>query len=135
MKKLLLISLMVLSLGATGLFVHAPQVFADSTSTAQSEVCAGANQGNTDSSGGGCTSGSLDPIIKSVINIMSIIVGIIAVIVLIYGGFRYVTSAGDTAKVTAARTTIVYALVGVVIVALAQIIVQFVLNRVVTNGT
>jgi Tfp pilus assembly protein PilN len=47
---------------------------------------------------------------------------------IIYGGFRYVTSAGDSSKITAARQTIMYALVGLVVVALSQLLVKFVLN-------
>jgi len=48
---------------------------------------------------------------------------------LIFGGFRYVTSGGKQESVTSAKNTIIYAIIGLVIVALAQIIVQFVLNK------
>ena len=68
-------------------------------------------------------------IITQVINIFSIIVGVIAVIMIIYGGFRYITSGGDSGKVGDAKNTILYAIIGLVLVALAQFIVKFVLNR------
>ena len=49
---------------------------------------------------------------------------------IIYGGFRYVTSGGDSGHVSSAKNTIIYAIVGLVVVALAQFIVQYVLNQV-----
>ncbi len=68
--------------------------------------------------------------IKTVINIMSVFAGAAAVIMLIVGGFRYVTSSGNAEATKSAKNTIIYALVGLVIVAFAQIIVQFVINGV-----
>ena len=67
---------------------------------------------------------------EDVINILSWIVGIVSVIMIIIGGFRFLTSAGDAGNVQAARNTIVYALVGLAIVAFAQAIVAFVLSRI-----
>jgi hypothetical protein len=72
---------------------------------------------------------SLGSILTEVINIMSLLVGAICVIMIIVGGFKYVTSGGESNNVTGAKNTIVYAIVGLVIVALAQIIVHFVLSR------
>ncbi len=76
----------------------------------------------------------VNKIITLVINIFSLIVGVIAVIMIIVGGLKYITSSGDSGNVTGAKNTILYAIVGLVIVALAQIIVRFVLNKV-TNQT
>jgi cytochrome bd-type quinol oxidase subunit 2 len=69
-------------------------------------------------------------ILKKIINILSVLVGAIAVIMVILGGFRYVTSAGSEKGVESAKKTILYALIGLVIVALAQVIVHFVLNNI-----
>lgn len=66
---------------------------------------------------------------KSVINFLSAAVGVIAVAMMMVGGLRYVTSAGNEQGVKGARNTILYALVGLVIVAFAQIMVHFVLNK------
>lgn len=74
-------------------------------------------------------------VIALVINIFSIIVGVIAVIMIVYGGFRYITSGGDTTKVTSARNTILYAIIGLIIVALAQFIVKFVLAKALNSTT
>lgn len=76
----------------------------------------------------------IDDIVKTVINIFSWVVGVVAVIMIIVGGFRYVTAGGDSNNVSAAKNTIIYAIIGLVIVAMAQFIVQFVLNKVVTTN-
>jgi hypothetical protein len=86
---------------------------------------------STDVAGG--TSG-IENIVTTVINIFSVIVGIVSVIMIIYGGFRYVTSGGDSGNVSSAKNTIIYAVIGLVVVALAQFIVQFVLDKVTNSG-
>lgn len=68
-------------------------------------------------------------LLKRIINIFSIIVGVIAVIMIIIGGLKYITSGGDSGNISSAKNTIIYALVGLVIVALAQFIVRFVLGQ------
>lgn len=67
--------------------------------------------------------------VTTVVNVLSVVVGIVAVIMIIIGGFRYVTSGGKQESVSAAKNTILYAVIGLVIVALAQVIVRFVLTR------
>lgn len=57
-------------------------------------------------------------------------VGIISVVMLIYGGLRYVISGGDSKKVTDAKNTILYAIIGLVISILAFAIVNFVINTI-----
>lgn len=78
---------------------------------------------------GGADETSLNGLIAKIINIISVIVGIIAVVMIIIGGFKYITSGGDSGKVSSAKNTIIYAIVGIVIVALAQFIVKFVLGQ------
>ncbi len=73
--------------------------------------------------------GKINDLVTQIVNVFSILVGIVAVIMIIYGGFRYITSGGDSGNVTTAKNTILYAIVGLVIVAFAQIIVKFVLNK------
>ena len=89
---------------------------------------------NISLSGGSCdVSGGttrVEDTIRTIINIFSIIVGAVAVIMIIVGGFRYITSGGDSGNIGSAKNTILYAIVGLVIVAIAQAIVQFVLNEV-----
>lgn len=76
------------------------------------------------------SSEKVNEIVALVINIFSWIVGVVAVIMIIYGGFQYITAAGNESKVSGAKNTILYALIGLVIVALSQIIVKFVLGSV-----
>lgn len=68
-------------------------------------------------------------LLNSVINILSIVVGAVSVIMIIIGGFRYIISGGDSAGVTAGKNTILYAVVGLVVVLFAQVIVRFVLTQ------
>ena len=72
-----------------------------------------------------------DSIIRRVINLMLYAVGVISVIMLIYGGFRYVISGGQKESVTAAKNTILYAIVGLIISIFAYAIVKFVISAVV----
>ena len=57
-------------------------------------------------------------------------VGIISVIMLIIGGIRYVISGGDSKKVTDAKNTIMYAIIGLIIAILSYAIVNFVITAV-----
>ncbi len=66
-------------------------------------------------------------IFTTVVNVMLFIIGAICVIMLIWGGIRYTTSAGNAASVTAAKNTIMYAIIGLVIAFLAFALVNWVL--------
>lgn len=63
-------------------------------------------------------------------NTILFFVGIISVIMLIWGGLRYVVSGGDSKKVTDAKNTVLYAVIGLVISLLSFAIVNFVINAV-----
>jgi hypothetical protein len=98
--------------------------------TNASDVCQGLAL-----TGGQCgpddpTKPGINSTIKLVINLLSLVVGVISVIMIIIGGLKYITSQGESSNVNGAKNTILYAIVGLVIVALAQIIVKFVLNKV-----
>lgn len=105
----------------------AQTVSAYDISGAKSAACAGIG----DTTGGSCSADSgstFDSIISTVINVFSIIVGIVAVIMLIVSGFKFITSGGESNSVASAKKGIIYAIIGLVVVALAQFIVHFVLN-------
>lgn len=72
------------------------------------------------------SSGKLDGIVSAAVNIISFIAGIAAVIMVVVAGFKYITSGGDATKVGSAKNSLIYALIGVAIVVLAQILVHFV---------
>jgi hypothetical protein len=67
-------------------------------------------------------------IFVTIVNIFLFIIGAIAVIMLIYGGIRYTISGGDSKNVTAAKDTILYAVVGIIVAILAYAIVNFVIS-------
>ncbi len=69
-------------------------------------------------------------ILKSVLNILSYAIGIIAVIVIIIAGLRLILSGGDPQTLNSARNAIIYAAIGIVVAALAQSIVVFALKNV-----
>lgn len=65
---------------------------------------------------------------RSIVNVFSAIIGVTAVVFLLYGGFRYITSGGSTEKVGDAKKTIIFAIIGLIVVALAQVIVNLTLS-------
>lgn len=79
--------------------------------------------------GEGAASGVNRPndLVKNVVNGILYFVGILSVVMLIWGGILYTTSAGDSNKVTTAKNTIMYAVIGLVVAIFAYAIVNFVL--------
>ncbi len=130
-----LLALALLIVPAAPLAVVGVAVAADAPSI-QGNLCQGAELqsgvgneatcGTTTADAGG----NVNSLIADVINIFSLVVGVVSVIMIIIGGFRYITSGGDSSNVSNAKNTILYAIIGLVIVALAQFIVRFVLSRV-----
>lgn len=122
--KLFLASLGVM-MGIASLVVNPAAVVAQSnpSGSAKSDICKGINN-----AGGGCNERGegLSDVLKLVVQIISVIAGVAAVIMIIIGGLRYITSGGDSSKVASAKSAIIYAIIGLVIVALAQIIVRYV---------
>lgn len=82
------------------------------------------------SSGDNPIAGSKDSILAKAIRLVLIVAGVAAVIMIIVGGFQYVLSSGDSNRVNTAKNTIIYALVGLVVAVLAQVILSFVIKRV-----
>lgn len=105
--------------------VYTQNAFADGLSNVQSGVT------KTKDAAGGL---SMQTVISTVIGTMLFIVGLLAVVMLIYGGIRYVTSHGDKAQVTAAKETIMYAVVGLVVAIAAFAVVQWITNDVFKGG-
>ena len=131
LKNNLLIIVSLLTMGAPVLVPAAVYAEGCGTSTANSVADgASAASGDTvDCSGDVGDASGLTALARNIVNIFSIIVGAVAVIMIIYGGFRYITSGGDSNSVGSAKNTLIYAIVGLIIVALAQLIVRFVLTQ------
>ena len=78
---------------------------------------------------GGTPRGSdLKGAIAGLINVALSLIAIIALAFLIFGGFKYIVAHGDEQKLTAAKSTVLYSLVGLVIVGLAAVIINFVID-------
>lgn len=138
-RSFILVGIMSLSFGAP---VLAPALAGvASAETIQQSLCKGVDNAATGGSATDCgTAGKtgtadLSGIAQKIVNIFSIIVGIVAVIMIIYGGFKYITSGGDSGNVSSAKNTLIYAIIGLIIVALAQIIVHFVINTATSSTT
>ncbi len=73
---------------------------------------------------------SLMSTLSVIINVALGVIGFVAVVMIIFGGVQYTTSSGDAAKVTKAKNTILYGIVGLVIALLAFAIVNFILSNI-----
>ena len=135
LKKLVIVLALVMNAGAPSLIL-APVALAASTTpgtlaanttpaggSAKDQACEGLPDGCSTNGGS-----SINSIMRTIINLLSVIVGIVAVVMIIIAGLRYITSGGDANKVGGAKNALIYALVGIVVVALAQILVHFVLG-------
>lgn len=95
--------------------------------TAQQQVCAGIGL-----AGGNCNAGGaseVNKVLALVINLVSLIVGIAAIVMIIFAGMKFITSGGDPSKVSSAKNSVIYALVGLVVVASAQLAVHYIINK------
>ena len=102
-----------------GASLEVPQTNPDGT--INQNACSTSNQDSAN---------NVTKLVTLAVNIFSWVIGVVAVFAIIYGGFKYITSAGESGGVTSAKNTILYAIIGLVIVALAQVIVKFVLGNV-----
>ena len=68
-------------------------------------------------------------LIKTVVNVLLWAVGVLSVIMIIFSGFRYITSSGDASKTKSAQSTLIYSVVGLIVAIMAWAIVNMVINR------
>jgi hypothetical protein len=137
MKKMIVaIALAVGLLAPAAVLLASPTpAYADAfnSSNAKQQACSGIT-GATDAGNCATPGKSINAIITSIINFLSALIGVVAVIMVMVGGFKYVTSGGDASKAGAAKSTLLYAVIGLVVVAMAQFIVQFVLKELTKPG-
>jgi len=71
-----------------------------------------------------------DPVafIGAIINVILSLLGIVAAAVLIYGGFVYITSTGDEQKISRAKSIILYAVIGLIVVGISGILVNVIIG-------
>jgi ABC-type Fe3+ transport system permease subunit len=101
----------------------------DGSGSSKDQVLSGIGE-----SGSACDSSGVSTVISAVVNILSYIVGIVSVVMIIVGGIKFTTSGGDSNAVSSAKNTVLYAFIGLIIAALAQVLVHFVLTSA-TTGT
>lgn len=114
-----------------GVFAATPVFASDPCSASLPEEVRTAN--NCGGSGGVDT--GISDVLVGVLNAVIGIAGIIAVIFIVVGGITYMTSAGDPGKTKKAKDTILYALIGLVVCAMAFAIVNWVVVGVLKNKT
>lgn len=138
MRKLLVYtrSLLVSALVIFALLPAVPVAAVDCDGGGSCNVLQDACQGNSNATlcrGAGSSENKIygrNGIITKAINLLSIVIGVAAVIVIIIGGFKYILANGDSNSINSAKNTILYAIVGLIISILAQAIIAFVLNKI-----
>ncbi len=120
-KAKVLAAVMCLAMVFTAVSPVSLPVYAD----AKDEVKKGADMTNS----GGSAKQDLPDIITTIINVMLFIAAALAVIMIIYGGIRYITAHGDEKQVKVAKDTIVYSVAGLIIAILAYALVTFIFDR------
>lgn len=127
MKRLKL----VLAAVAVMFCMLAPALPAHAAEDVLGEACKSKGAGSSAACSGKSTTNPLtgdNGVLVKVSRIMSFLAGVSAIILMLVAGLMYVMSDGDSSKINSARTTLVYAVVGLIIVGVSQGIVILVLN-------
>lgn len=117
-------TVLALVLSVSTLFFAGTPVQAESCGSAKQCIDQGLSASGTSS-----TPNSLSSVLTTVTNILLFLMGAVSVIMIIIGGFRYVTSQGDQTQMQSAKNTILYAVIGVVVSIAAYAIVSFVVAQ------
>jgi cytochrome bd-type quinol oxidase subunit 2 len=127
LNLLLICSAGFLPLARTDALTSAMSTNVVASSVAANEACQGVGL----LSGGGCSDNGqqVTNVLGTIITIFSAIVGIIAVVMIIVAGLQFITSNGNPQNVSKARMSLIYAIVGIVIVIAAQTIVHFAISQ------
>lgn len=123
-------ALAIAFVGAVSVFTT-PVAYAD-CDTSELSITSGANCGQGTGQPAELFDGD-DSLFKKITDVMLFIIGAVSVIMLIVGGIRYTISGGDQGSVQAAKNTILYAIVGIVVAILAYAVVAFVTGAFVEN--
>lgn len=126
MKRIILTILLPVLMLLPAATVMEP-VYACGTSPAAQQVAGGIDQ--TGPTAADCGQSAIDNAITQVVRILTIGVGAAAIIAIIWSGFKYITSGGDSGKVGNAKNTLIYALIGIAIAVLAQLLVNIVITQ------
>ncbi len=127
-RKISFVSVLFVLLSLT----FAPTVSAGLFDNSKQEACNGVTLSGTTPTSAPCDQNAqktVNSLMKTVINLFSLVIGVISIIMIVISGLKYITSQGESAAVAGAKNALIYAIVGLVIVAFAQMIVYFVLTK------
>ena len=79
------------------------------------------------------TWGTLNQLIRNIITILLIVAGLIAFVYLIYGGYQYITAGGNAEQATAARTTILNSIIGLLVIFASYAVLVWVMGQFLTT--
>lgn len=120
----------------TGLFAMTALVPVFAVGTVGAQVSQGSKDAACEGIGAGtgnvCTGGAgvgVGRLVATAVSILSWVVGVISVIMVLVGGLKFITANGDSSKITSARSTIIYALIGIAVAVSAQILINFVVTE------
>lgn len=71
-----------------------------------------------------------DGLLNKITNIVAAVAGVAAVILILISGIRFITAGGDANQASSARRTLIYALVGLVVIVLARAIIALVISKI-----
>jgi hypothetical protein len=127
-KIVLIITLLVFSLAGPAVVPAGIVQAACNDTTSKKEVVEALGQASRNA----CSDNGVSNLVHTIVSILSYVVGVVAIIMILASGFKYITSGGDSAKVSSAKSTLIYALIGIAVAVLAQLLVRFVITQ--ANG-
>lgn len=122
-KFLTIISLIIFSL--TPVMPLSATVYAD---CGDSDTPAGQVRQGFGETGSSCNENGVQNAVRRIVTVLSWVAGVVAVIMIMISGFKYMTSGGDSGKIASAKSSLIYAMIGLAIAALALTITGFVVS-------
>lgn len=128
MKRYVLTALMLLTMAVmpAGVFAGSAAAAAGCGKPTDSKTQVLKGIGETDAT---CDDSGVDNIFATIVKVLSYVIGAVAIVMMLVGAFKYISSGGEAQKVGNAKSTILFALVGLIVAALAQFLVHFVLYQ------
>ena len=127
--KYVLAALVTFSLIFTPAAVFAASADASTNSCASGDnSAAGQALQSASMTGDDCKGVGVTNIAQKIVSLLSWAIGIVAIVMVLIAGYKYITSAGDSNRIASAKNTLIYAIIGLAIVALAQVVVHFAIS-------
>lgn len=124
LKGLMVVPVVALAVAGFAAPVHAADCANDDYTLKNAAKCAKTSDQSESLFGGE------NGVFNTISKVLIFLVGAISVIMLIFGGVRYTVSGGDQKAVEAAKNTILYAIIGIIVAILAYAVVEFVISSI-----